>query len=168
MSYQLAILRHAKSDWNAGLPDFERPLNNRGQQDAPKIGVWLKNEQWQPDSIIASPAQRARETILAVTQAAAIPAAKIAWNESLYLASMNGLLNTVKALPADTHHAMLVGHNPGMEDLVEYLSSGTLPLTDTGKLFTTANLALFEFDRPWSQLKAHSGKLLHLVRPKDL
>ena len=168
MSYQLAILRHAKSDWATGVPDHDRPLNQRGKQDAPKIGEWLKKQAWQPDIILSSPAQRAKETIIAVAQAAGISTDIIDWQEAIYLASIETLLRQTRSISPGASRAMLVGHNPGLEDLVIYLSDSSPELTDSGKLFTTANLAILEFDRPWKQIKAHSGKLLHLVRPKEL
>lgn len=168
MSYQLAILRHAKSDWAAGVSDRDRPLNHRGEQDAPRIGRWLQSIDWKPECILASPAERARQTIQAVTQEAALDKDLIDWREDLYLAPLESLLRMVRKLPADSNTTMLVGHNPGLEELVAYLSASPPEMTDNGKLFTTANLAIIEFERPWKQIKAHSGILLHLIRPKEL
>lgn len=167
MHYQLAILRHAKSDWKTATTDFDRPLNKRGKQDAPLIGEWLKEQQWMPELILASPAQRVRETLAAITDKLDANLA-ISWQESLYLASRMELLHSLRQVPAEVKRLLVAGHNPGLEELVLYLCNCRPLPTAKGKVFTTANLALLEFDRPWSDIRDHSGRLLSLVRPRDL
>jgi phosphohistidine phosphatase len=171
MDYQLAVLRHAKSDWKTGTTDFDRPLNKRGNRDAPLIGHWLRQQHWVPDLILASPAQRVRETlgaIIAELDSTSDLNSVIDWQDNLYLASRAELMQSLRKVSAEKKRLLVVGHNPGLEELVLYLSS-TRPLpTSKGKVFTTANLALLAFDRPWSEIRDHSGRLLSLIRPRDL
>lgn len=166
--YQLAILRHAKSDWGTGLPDRERPLNVRGLQEAPLIGQWLQQHDWTAERILASPATRVRQTLGAVFTASGGPPPPVEWRETFYLADRDHLLRTVRDTGPAVTRLMLVGHNPGLEELLVYLCELSPELTSKGKLLTTANLAILTFDKPWSQIKAHSGHLLALIRPKEL
>ena len=88
--------------------------------------------------------------------------------EEIYLADTETLLETIRSVPDTTQCLLPVGHNPGLEDLVLYLSKKRPPLTESGKLFTTANLAVFVLDSSYSQLKQHGARLETLLRPADL
>ena len=119
----LLILRHAKSSWdNASLDDRERPLNARGRRDAPRVGDRLRDESLVPDVVITSDAVRAHTTALAVAEAAGYTGEVIV-NPLLYHASPDDVLTVVKTMP-DAHatRILLVGHNPGLEDLVQRLT----------------------------------------------
>lgn len=168
MRKTLALLRHAKSDWDTSGGDFDRPLNKRGRKDAPRIGKWLAHRNWRPDLILSSPAVRARETIEAVIDTAGLEPVSLQWDKHLYLASRESLLRRIRTLPADTDSVMLVGHNPGLEALLDYLSRDPIPSTDNSKGFTTANLALLRLDSHWKDVDRGEAVLLTLVRPKDL
>lgn len=167
-SRTLALLRHAKSDWHTESRDFDRPLNKRGRKDAPRIGAWLKRQGWVPELIYSSPAIRARETIESVIAAGGGEAGNLHWDDELYLASQDRLLQRIRTLPPDIERVMLVGHNPGLEELLEYLSRGPVPRTTSGKVLTTANLALLRLEGDWKDVDHHSAELLELVRPPDL
>lgn len=168
MSLTLGLLRHAKSDWDAGAADIDRPLNSRGHRDAPHIGGWLRTQGWRPQLILCSPALRARQTLAAVLEHAGLDTRTVTWDEELYLASRQALLKRIHRLPPETDSALLVGHNPGLEQLLGYLSRTAVPTTDSGKVFTTANLALLRLEADWKDAGRGSAELLELVRPRDL
>lgn len=169
MSCTLALLRHAKSDWETGRADRDRPLNQRGSRDAPRIGRWLRSRgSWRPQLILSSTAVRARQTIAAVIEQAGLEDVELRWEDGLYLASRRALLEQVRALPSACNSVMLVGHNPGLEELLEDLSRTPVPATDSGKVFTTANLALLQLEGEWRDAGHGSAELLELVRPRDL
>lgn len=159
----LSLLRHAKSDWsNQGLHDFSRPLNARGLRVAPMVGEWLKNQNITPDLIIASPAVRARMTIELIAKAAD-------WNTSLdfderiYEASVNHLLDVVRGAEDSRAHLLLVGHNPGIEELFSYL-------THEVKGFPTACFASICLQRTetWQAVTANDNHVTHFLLPRTL
>ena len=118
----LFLLRHAKSDWNdSSLRDFDRPLAARGERDAPRIGKALRKRGPLPDLIISSPAARAKATIEAVTKAAKLNL-EIRFDEAVYGASSPELISLIRGLPDKNSCLLLVGHNPGFEDLIGRLS----------------------------------------------
>jgi phosphohistidine phosphatase len=159
----LLILRHAKSSRDdASMPDHDRPLNKRGQHAAPRIGELLKEEQLLPDEILGSTAVRVRETVELVVQNSGYRG-KIAFRPELYLAGSEAYLQALRALPDDCQRAMVVGHNPGLEDLLGVL-------TGAREHLTTAALAQVELDvSRWRDLDARrDGRLIQLWRPKEL
>lgn len=115
------IVRHAKSDWSEDVPDAERPLAGRGRREAPAIGRWLRAHVGAIDLVVRSPAVRVRQTWeLAVAELDAAP--RVIDDERVYAATADDLLTVVRALPDDTSTVVLVGHNPGVQDLVTLLS----------------------------------------------
>jgi phosphohistidine phosphatase len=119
----LLILRHAKSSWgDASLDDWQRPLSARGVRDAPRVGDRLRAQSLIPDVIVTSDAVRARTTAQAAAQAAGYTR-EIVVEPSLYHAAPDDVIAVLKGLPDDTARSVLVvGHNPGLEDLIEQLS----------------------------------------------
>lgn len=169
MSRELLILRHAKSDWDSGsATDFERPLAKRGRRDAPRVGAWLYREGLVPDCVVSSPAERARQTTLKVCKALDIKRKQVIWDEAVYAAGLEALLGVLGRCPAQASAVMLVGHNPGLEALVRYLTGGDHEEPDDGKLLPTAAMARLEMPDDWSRLDAGSAVLLSLTRPKNL
>ena len=120
---QLLILRHAKSSWaNSSLDDWHRPLNERGLRDAPRVGEWLRAQSLVPDLIITSDAVRARTTAQVVATSAGY-ARELGVEPSLYLATPADIIAALNGVPDDTASSvMIVGHNPGLEDLIEQLT----------------------------------------------
>lgn len=167
---ELYILRHAKSDWESGVAsDFERPLAKRGEKDAPAMGKWMRKQHLQTDYIISSPAERAKQTIHAVAKELDIARKNIHFNENIYLASVDTLLKELGHCPAHAKNVLLVGHNPGLDDLLQYLvPEQSLSLTESGKLMTTAALARLSMPKDWTGLKRHCAALISLTRPGDL
>ncbi len=167
MSRTLLVMRHAKSDWaSLTATDFERPLNARGVQDAPCMGRWLKANQLIPDTIIASPAQRAKETVLAVCAELHLPQERIQWLPLIYEAMTSTLRKVVDQIPQTSQITLLVGHNPGMESLVRFLCADT-PLPPDGKLMPTAAIAHIELTEE-TPLRQGSARLIQLIRPRDV
>jgi phosphohistidine phosphatase len=169
MPRQLLILRHAKSSWDSGAAsDFERPLGERGERDAPRMGEWLNGQELKPDHIISSPAERARQTILAVCEQLGVDKQEIHWDERIYGGSTGDLLQVLAEVPDTAETVMLVGHNPGLENLVLYLCGESVVIPANGKLLPTAALARMELTAQWQQLQAGNARKLSVVRPKDI
>lgn len=166
---ELFILRHAKSDWGSDAErDFDRPLNGRGKKDAPRMGRWMKERGLIPDLVISSPAKRAKGTVKAVIKALGMSKNDIHWEEGIYEASLPALLELLRGLPPAARRVLLVGHNPGLEELVTYLvSPSQLPDPPVGFL-KTATLAWLEFDAPWKETERGGADLAQLMRPKQV
>jgi phosphohistidine phosphatase len=158
----LLLLRHAKSSWdNPSLRDFERPLNERGLKAAPLIGRYLRQEKIRPELILCSPAERARQTLALVLDEARL-APRLRYDERIYDASVARLVEVVGQADDDAETVLIVGHNPGMEELIAHLTG------DTRKMATAA-LACISLDiEKWSKVREGSGKLDWLIKAKDL
>jgi phosphohistidine phosphatase len=163
----LSILRHAKAERPEGFPnDFARPLTPRGHKDAGRIGALLATLDPPVDCILSSPASRAAQT--ADHLAAEIAYTKAEGREAgVYLASAETLLDLLRRAPDEAEHVVLIGHNPGLEELAAGLSSGA---PDNSVLtLSTATLAHFELDiARWNQLRWGAGRLRILVSAKVL
>lgn len=165
---QLLILRHAKSDWSNNLADFDRPLAARGWSNAEQMGLWLHQQQLIPDFIISSPANRAQQTTEVVTEPLGVKHSDIHFDASLYEASLNDLFKVLAQIPDHGQRVLLVGHNPGFDQLLAYLSDIENALTDDGKLMTTCALALLNMPNNWSQLAPGCAELVSITRAKML
>ena len=169
----LTILRHAKSGWDAPVDrDFDRPINARGRRGAVLMGESWKARSWPLDWIIASPAVRVTETLDHFQPAAGLAALEPHWERRVYLASAATLLDVVRETGAQADHLLLVGHNPGLEDLammlVPYDASNPARMAIEEKL-PTAALVRINFDiADWHDLKENSGTLDAFIRPRDL
>lgn len=114
---ELIIVRHGKSDWNnEGWPDIDRPLKNRGLNDAYKMADILKKEEVNPDLMISSPANRAIHTALIFARVLMYDQAKLAIEPNLYLADYSSIFEIVKNTPAEISTLCIFGHNPGFTD----------------------------------------------------
>ena len=160
---ELLILRHGKSDWNTDKTDFNRPLNKRGKQNAQRMGEWLDEQKLVPGLIISSPATRAITTAEIVCVARELSPHTIQTEKCIYEASLSDLRKVLLHIPDSVQRLLLVGHNPGLESLVNYLAPN-LTRADDGKLMPTATLAYLQLDPLWSSLK---GNCI-IQRPKDL
>lgn len=159
----LLLLRHAKSSWkDESLADQDRPLAKRGLRDAPRVGRLLNEENLLPELILSSTARRARQTVELVTEVAGY-SGEVSWLDDLYAAAPEEILELLSALPAYYTTVMVVGHNPGLEELMTLL-------TDQVDSLTTAALA--QIDLPvdgWDQVTDETqGKLVNIWRPKEL
>lgn len=117
---RLIVLRHAKSDWDAGVAtDHERPLNARGRREAPLTAENLVARGYVPDYVTCSDAKRTRETLGLMTPFASV---ETVFEERLYLADLDVVRAVASAVPATARCWMIVGHNPGWEELVKELT----------------------------------------------
>ncbi len=162
-------MRHAKSDWNTDASmDFDRPLASRGKRDGVCMGKWLQEKQLIPDCFISSPAKRARQTSLLIAKEIEISVDEIIWVKPVYAASLQELLEIVEAYSSDVTCLLLVGHNPGLDELLCYLALEQPTLTVKGKLMTTAAIAVLNFGRKAISANTSSASLEMLVRPKKV
>jgi len=172
----LYILRHAKSSWDdESLDDFDRSLNGRGLTAAPLMGEWLAAYGAVPDLILCSPAKRSVETLELLVQAG-FEAKNHKYSEGLYLAGAKDLLKMIKSLDETIMSVMIIGHNPGLQNLIVTLCNHEEPtneqglrLLDIANKFPTAGFAHLMFDvSRWSDIAPLSGKLYVAVSPKLL
>jgi phosphohistidine phosphatase len=167
---RLLLLRHAKSDWPAGTPDSERPLAGRGREAAPVMGAYLAAEHLIPDRVLVSPALRARETwdLLAPHLPGDV---EVASEPRIYEAPAERLLAVVKEAPDAARALMLVGHNPGFEELATRLVGfgDRYAFARLARKYPTAGLAVIDFDTDhWAEIAPRSGRLDRFVTPKSL
>jgi phosphohistidine phosphatase len=168
---RLAILRHAKSRADEqGLGDFSRPLNEQGWQASRRVGRELALRRFRFDLVLASPAIRVRETIQGIAEDAGLNA-PIQFDERLYLATCELLVEILRGLPEAVHSPLLVGHNPGLQQLVLALSNeddDSLRCQISKKL-PTGGFALVEVraDR-WAEVERTGGRIVELISPRDL
>lgn len=168
MGRELILMRHGKSDWDQQVEDFQRPLKERGKRGAEQLGQWLVQQQWLPDRVVSSPALRAIHTAQMAVQAMGMDNRSIVQERRIYAARVEDLLEVLAAIPAEAQRVMLVGHNPGFEDLTEYLVGGTIPLPKDGKLLPTASLAHLQMPDSWSDLPSGAGRLIGITRASSL
>jgi len=165
----LLLMRHGKSDWHAGAgDDFSRPLSARGRRDCPRIGRWLAANRLQPARILCSPAQRTRETAERLCGAAGIGIDTVMYVPDLYLADSMTLLSVIATHAGNADPLMLIGHNPGLEELLLYLADRTRMPRDRAKLMPTATLAWLACDNGQLPPPGGSASLQRLLRPRDL
>ncbi len=168
----LTLLRHAKSGWDDTVArDFDRPLNAKGMRAARTMGRHMRAQGLTFDAVIASPAARVAETLNGVWDGYGEALAPN-WDRRVYLASAATLLDLIREVPASADRLLLVGHNPGLEDLVLMLVPDRADdrlRDDVEEKFPTASLAELEFDvTEWAGLAADSAVLKRFVRPRDL
>ena len=156
------LLRHAKSSWkDESLSDIERPLNGRGKKAAETMGAFLKREKIPVDLVLSSSAVRARQTIDRVLVSANI-VTDVRFDERIYEAGVQRLVEVVRQIENGKKNVVLVGHNPGFEELLEWLT-GTIERMQTGAL---AKIGLKTSS--WNSVSEKSGTLEWIVRPKQL
>jgi len=166
MSRHLLILRHAKSAWDTNAPrDFERPLAKRGLRDAPRVGRRLRKQRLVPDYVVSSPAERAKQTAVKVCNELGIKKKKINWNRRIYAGSGRTLLKVVRKTPARVNTLMLVGHNPGVDELLAYLCGAKTKIPKYAEPLPTAAVAHLEIPADWKKLKTGSARLAAIARP---
>jgi phosphohistidine phosphatase len=167
----LTLLRHAKSGWNDPVErDFDRPLNRRGRKAAQTIGREMRRQGLAFDRVIASPAVRVVETLDEVGETYG-PGLAPEYDERLYLASLTSLLEIIHETGAETERLLIVGHNPGLEQIALHLS-GEDQDGHRGQVsikYPTATLAELHFPvTKWSEVKEGSGRIERFLRPRDL
>ena len=158
----LYLLRHAKSSWaDESMRDFDRPLASRGREACGVIGAFIEEKGIDFDLVLVSTAVRTRETIELVKDRAKFRG-EVRYDERIYEATTSQLLEVISEVDDDRESVLLVGHNPGIEDLLALLTGQRVDVT-------TATFARIEINAPkWSANLANNGTLDWIVRPKDL
>jgi phosphohistidine phosphatase len=158
----LTIVRHAKSSWDdPGLRDHERPLNKRGHRNAPEMGRRIAEHDIRPSLIVSSTAVRAWSTAKAVAKAVGYPYEFLEKEPNLYHASVDRILDVIRAQDERCNNLMLVGHNPGLTDFANFLVPG---LTNN---LPTAGVVAVEIDRDdWNLYERPQTRLLVHDWPK--
>jgi phosphohistidine phosphatase len=159
----LLIMRHAKSSWEfTNLPDHDRPLNDRGKRDAPRMGKVLLKERLVPQLIISSSAARARSTAEKVAKVSRY-SGEISIDSSLYRAGSSAYLNALRRQTSQYDTVLIVGHNPDVEHLVEILTGNAMTMPTCGLAYVKLSI------ERWLDLKDDKkGELVKLWRPKEL
>lgn len=166
MSLRLSLIRHAKSSWkHAELADHDRPLNGRGRRDAPRMGERLARRGFSPEIVLTSTAVRAGATAQAIAEACGVED-RVRARRALYHASPEAVLEVVEAAcaqaPSPPTHVALVGHNPGLTDLIVWLSGARLDNLPTCGVATL----LLDTERV-ADLASGGGRLETLETPKN-
>jgi len=158
----LLLLRHGKSSWDdPNLEDFERPLNERGVGDAKLSGKYARKQKVKPDLVLSSPATRAKHTAELFVAAAGLKKSPV-YDERVYEASARRLLQMLSDLDDANQTVLLIGHNPGFEDLCERL-------TGAARKIPTASLTCISLNiDKWAGPKGGKGKLKWRMTPKKL
>ena len=162
---ELFIIRHAKSSWDASnIDDFERPLNDRGKRDAPRMGKRLKEKDIHADLLLSSPAKRALSTAKRIAKELKYPKDDIKTDRRLYHADEETMLTVVRELKDNRNVVMIFSHNPGLTEFVNSLMNGELDIDNV----PTCGVVAFQFNfDSWKDVDWGKGKLLFFDYPKS-
>lgn len=156
----LYLLRHSKSSWrDLSIDDFDRPLNNRGLKDAPLMGQMLSKKNIIVDTIISSPAKRAIDTASIISNNLGYTKS-IILNKDIYDASLSTLLFIIKNFDDNLKSIMLIGHNPGLTNLSNYLTKYFI------ENIPTCGVVALEFDKSWKDIIPKDGNIIFFEYPK--
>lgn len=162
----LILLRHAKASWSDGAgSDFERGLKPKGLRQAEKMSAHLLKEGVHPEKIFSSPSRRTRDTLVPFLQRWKIPADAVVFQDGLYLAHENVLLEQIQLLPDSLDRVLFLGHNPGLTDLANRLTSSEVYI----KSLRSCGVAVIEFPvESWQAVQPGEGHLILHLRPKEV
>lgn len=156
----LYIIRHAKSSWkDSSIPDIERPLNKRGKISAPVIGNALSSKGTKVDLIICSPAKRTKQTAQIIAEKIGYKN-EIIFIDKLYAADLFEILAQLKGIDEAIKNLMVVGHNPGITDLLNFLSNSNIDN------IPTCGVIKLEIEKPWKDIDENCARLLFFIYPK--
>ncbi|MBN1142587.1 MAG: histidine phosphatase family protein [Deltaproteobacteria bacterium] len=159
---RLALMRHAKSSWkDPALEDFDRPLNKRGRENAPLMGRRLARFGFQPQLILASPALRARQTAELVAAELSGSRREVVYEPRLYQQQPTTLLEVIKDIDEGIQDVLLIGHNPELTELVNFLSTRKFDQLATGGVACL----IFQIES-WQRIQPNSGDILFESYPK--
>jgi phosphohistidine phosphatase len=168
---ELSLLRHAKSSWDdEHLADFDRPLAPRGLEAAPLMGRHMGAIGLAPERVVCSPAVRTRETArLALAELPARP--PVTFDPDIYEAGPEQLRTAIARTPSDVGRLLLIGHNPGLQELTLWLTGGRLPdrLVWLAQNLPTGSLVVLDVDAgDWGSLSSGCASVRHAARPRRL
>ncbi|MBN8534328.1 MAG: histidine phosphatase family protein [Rhizobiales bacterium] len=170
MSHRLILMRHAKSAWPEGVSDFDRPLAPRGETAAPLMGRWLGEQDFRPEVALVSSAVRTRATWAQV--APSLVGTPARFEAKIYNARASTLLELVRAQPVSTKAILMIGHNPGMQELAHGLAdpehSDTEALRRLARKYPTAGLAVLESESNLAEADMRSMRLVTFITPRFL
>ncbi len=168
MTRRLYLLRHAKSSWkDPALADHDRPLAGRGRRAAAAVADHMAERQAVPELVLCSTALRTRETYERLE--AALEGAPVHYERRLYAASADDLLERLRTVPDPISSVLLIGHNPGIEELALQLARPSPDRDNLHAKFPTAALATLKLTSSrWSELELGCACLIAFVRPRDL
>ncbi|HEY5919342.1 MAG TPA: histidine phosphatase family protein [Chryseolinea sp.] len=161
----LFIIRHAKSSWDASnVDDFDRPLNERGKRDAPRMGKRFKEKDIHPDLMVSSPAKRALSTAKKIAEVLKYKKDDIKSDRRLYHADEETILTVIRELKENRSVVMLFGHNPGLTEFVNSLMDGSQDIDN----IPTCGVVAFQFSiEHWTEIDWGKGKMLFFDYPKS-
>ena len=165
---RLYLLRHAKSSWkDTSLPDHDRPLAGRGRRAAKAIARHMRAHDMEPELVLCSTARRARETLEGIEPAVDTRAIEV--ESDLYAATAPALLERLRSIPDTVESVMVIGHNPGLQELALDLAHPASATSELAAKYPTAALARLAFEgSSWQELDRDTAELVELVRPRDL
>jgi phosphohistidine phosphatase len=166
---RLLLLRHAKAAWPAGTLDLDRPLAKRGQEASIVMANYMRSERLQPDLAIVSAARRTQETWERVQPL--LGEVEMRRDGRVYEAPVGRLLEVVREVEPEIRTLLVIGHNPGFEELAKLLiGEGDMDsILRLGQKYPTAGLAVIDFDlKGWDEIKQKTGRLERFVTPKSL
>ncbi|MHA6618514.1 SixA phosphatase family protein [Pseudonocardia sp. DLS-67] len=157
-AHRLVVVRHAKSAWPDDVPDPDRPLNARGRRDAPAAGRWIRERVGRLDAVVCSPATRTRQTWRLISAELDEPPSPVV-DDRVYAAPVETLLAVVAELPDDVGVALLLGHNPGVAELVA-------ALTGEEPEMKTAAIAVVDLGGSWADAAPGVARLADHATPR--
>jgi phosphohistidine phosphatase len=164
----LLLLRHAKSSWaDPSLADIDRPLAPRGEKAARAIARYLLEKRLRPELVLCSTSRRTRQTFEAIAPSLGRDVA-VEYEQELYGASADELLGRIRIVPPEVATLLVLGHNPGLEDLALLLAGRGAGLDRLREKFPTAALATLAVGDGWADVKARDAELVDYVVPREL
>ncbi|MCX4746064.1 histidine phosphatase family protein [Kitasatospora sp. NBC_01287] len=170
-SRRITVLRHAKADWPE-VADHERPLADRGRHQAPAAGEWLADSGINPDFVLCSTSVRTRDTWKLVAHELPKRARKTVFEDRIYEATAGEIIEVLQETPEQYADLILIGHNPGVQSLVEVLAGDVSLGDELSRLrqggFPTAGIAVLSFEGSWKAVEPGVGTLVsYYVPPQD-
>lgn len=170
MLRRLILMRHAKSAWPEGVSDFHRPLAPRGEIAAPLMGRWLGEQEFHPELALVSAAQRTRATWAEISPS--LIGTPALFEPKIYNARVSTLLDLLRAQPASVSSVLMVGHNPGMQELAHGLAdpdrSDLEALRRLARKYPTAGIAVLESEVSFADAAPRSMRLVTFMTPRFL
>jgi phosphohistidine phosphatase len=163
-SRTLTLIRHAKAEQGSkDTRDIDRPLKQKGEKQATRLGTWLKEQHFDPDMLWSSPAARTHMSARIILDCSNAPLSILNVRKKLYLADAKEMLKMIRDTPDEVRHLAIVGHNPGIADLIQILTSLKEAYIPTG------TACCIDFNIPtWDKIKAGEGVIRYLVTPTML